>query len=111
MDFIQYVKFLAALAFVLALIGVLTWFLRRMSYMRFGTPGQRRRLSVIEVLPIDPRRRLVLVRRDDTEHLLLLGPEREMLIETRPRLAGFAESLDREAAVAKVANDGPPEVA
>ena len=36
-------------------------------------PGTRRRLSVREVLPLDPKRRLVLVRCDGRDLLLLTG--------------------------------------
>jgi flagellar protein FliO/FliZ len=36
----------------------------------------------VEALSIDARRRLVIIRRDDREHLILLGPESEQVIET-----------------------------
>ena len=42
----------------------------------------RRRLGVVEVTPLDGRRRLILVRRDAVEHLLLVGPTSELVIET-----------------------------
>jgi hypothetical protein len=42
----------------------------------------KRRLKIVEFMPIDHRRRLVLVRRDDREHLLLLGPQGETVVET-----------------------------
>jgi flagellar protein FliO/FliZ len=47
-------------------------------------PGAARtdRLAVIASLPVDARRRLVLVRRDDVEHLLLLEPAGTTVIET-----------------------------
>jgi flagellar protein FliO/FliZ len=35
----------------------------------------------VEVLPLDPRRRLVLIRHDDNEHLLLLGADGNRVIE------------------------------
>lgn len=74
MDTIDYLRFLAALAFVLGLIGLLVWLARR--YRLGGTPaGAARRLRLIEALPIDPRRKLVLVRLDDREFLLLLGQD------------------------------------
>ncbi len=46
-----------------------------------GRPGNRR-LRVVESAALDPKRRLLLVRRDDTEHLLLLGPAGEVVVET-----------------------------
>ncbi len=50
----------------------------------FRTKGRQaqKRLAVIEVTSLDARRRLVLVRRDDTEHLILLGNTTDLLIES-----------------------------
>ena len=84
MELAGYSKFLMALVFVLGLIWLLAALARRMG---FGFPasalkGRGRRLSVVEVTPVDARRRLVLVRRDDTEHLILLGQTGELVIET-----------------------------
>lgn len=42
--------------------------------------GQR--IGVIENAPVDGTRRLVLVRRDDTEHLLLVGTHGDLVIES-----------------------------
>ena len=85
MEFGGYLRFVFALAFVLGLIGVATLMARRLG---FGFPaaalkdGRNKRLSVVEVTQLDGRRRLVLVKRDNTEHLLLLGPTSELLIES-----------------------------
>jgi flagellar protein FliO/FliZ len=43
-------------------------------------PGQR--IGVVDSMPVDGTRRLVLVRRDDTEHLLLVGTHGDLVIET-----------------------------
>lgn len=87
---VQYVRFILALLFVLGLIGLLAYLLRR-----FGIGGVRvspafrgkarnaeNRLAVVEVATVDMRHRLVLLRRDDTEHLVLLGNAGDLLIET-----------------------------
>jgi flagellar protein FliO/FliZ len=93
-----YPRYLVALVFVLGLIGVFAWLLRRFGPpARFRVPG-RHRLSIVEIAPIDARRRLVLLRRDDTEHLILLGQTQDLLIEsgiTPPRdaAAHFASHL------------------
>lgn len=83
---IEYVRFLLALLFVLGLIGLLAFVLRRfgMGAVRVSPAHRRsseRRLAVVEVASVDARRRLVLVRRDDTEHLILLGQTADLLIE------------------------------
>ena len=45
--------------------------------------GTRKRLELIETEKIDGKRRVVLLRRDDVEHLLLVGGRADLLIETR----------------------------
>jgi flagellar protein FliO/FliZ len=45
--------------------------------MKF-TPPTQRRLAIVESLTLDPHRRLVLVRLDHEERLLLLGEGRAL---------------------------------
>lgn len=86
----QYVRFLLALLFVLGLIGLLAFLLRRFGFgairvspaFRGKGRGVEKRLAIVEVAPVDARRRLVLLRRDNTEHLVLLGTNSELLIES-----------------------------
>ncbi|MEE9139577.1 MAG: flagellar biosynthetic protein FliO [Alphaproteobacteria bacterium] len=84
MDVETYIQFLLALVFVLALIGVLAWLTRRFGFGLIpAAPGRsRRRLSVVETKSIDAKRRLVLIRRDNREHLVLLGPNSETVVES-----------------------------
>lgn len=82
---LDYLKFLVALLFVLGLIGGLTWVARRFGLTpRITRPnsGGERRLDIVEILNVDARRKLLLIRRDDMEHLVMLG-ERDLLIESR----------------------------
>lgn len=82
MDSAQFVKLAAALAFVLALMLMLALVMRRINQGGTVMPLARRRLKLVETLPIDPRRRLAIVRCDDREHLLILGTNGETVIET-----------------------------
>ena len=84
MEFDNYFRFIAGLVFVLALIGLLTWLVRRFGPARraLRPRGAMRRLEIVEFAPVDAKRRLVLVRRDGTEHLILLGATSEILIES-----------------------------
>jgi flagellar protein FliO/FliZ len=94
MDLATYLKFTLSLVLVLALFAVAVWAAKRyLPTMRLGArPG--RRLQVVEVLMLDTRRRLVLIRRDDTEHLILLGAASETVIERGGRpVASFAQHL------------------
>jgi flagellar protein FliO/FliZ len=89
MDWMGLLRAVFALAIVLSLILSLAWVLRRYApqlMARLQAPRGRRRLQVVETLVLDPARRLVLVRLDDEERLILLGDGRE-LIEPRARPA------------------------
>lgn len=83
MDTLLLLKFFSAFIFVVALMLLFGWFLKRIGLA--GPVMQnsaQRRLKIVEFLPVDHRRRLVLVRRDDKEHLLLLGTGSETVVET-----------------------------
>lgn len=45
-------------------------------------PKGERRLEVVDHASVDSRRKLVLIRRDDVEHLLLTGGPVDVVIET-----------------------------
>ncbi len=80
----QILKFISALVFVIALMLLLGWGLRRMG-ISGAAPlpgGKRRRLGLVEQMPVDHKRRLLLIRRDDVEHLILMSPGGETVVET-----------------------------
>ncbi len=83
MDFDIYLRFMFALILVLGLIAALTWAARRFGFGGQLTPnaGKSPRLSVVEVRTLDSRRKLVLLRRDGSEYLVLLGPNQDLLLE------------------------------
>lgn len=83
-DFLFYLFLLALLALVVV-AGV--WLVR--SYLNGVSPvasifGQRpeRRLAIVEQAAVDSRRRLVLLRRDNVEHLIMTGGPVDVVIET-----------------------------
>jgi flagellar protein FliO/FliZ len=89
MSFLDLARAIFGLAFTLGLIGLAAWAGRRYApqlLARFGADRGERRLTVVETLVLDPARRLVLVRVDQEERLILLGEGRE-LIEPRQSLA------------------------
>ena len=82
MDVIDIARYLGALLLVLALVG-----LAALAARRFGLPGlttgtASRRLGVVETLMIDTRHKVYLLRRDDREHLVLVGPEGASVVES-----------------------------
>jgi hypothetical protein len=80
----QALTFFFAFVAVLALIGVAAWLVRRFASNRLGAnPNRSRmpRLAVIDAAAVDGRRRLVLVRRDNIEHLLMIGGPTDIVVE------------------------------
>jgi len=75
----QYMSALiAALAVLAALIvAILIW--RAVNLKVRGRRGQR--LGISEYHELDKTRRLVLVRRDNTEHLILIGGPQDLVVE------------------------------
>ncbi len=82
-DSVSYMKFVFALIFVLGLIGGFALLAKKFGMGNRGPMRRNKgnRLSIIESMALDAKRRVVLVRRDDKEHLLLLGGATEMVIE------------------------------
>src|SRR5487761_171435 len=111
-------RFFIAFLVVLALIGLTAWLVRRFGANRLGsaTRGRQPRLAVIDAATIDGRRRLVLIRRDNIEHLLMIGGPTDVVIE--PNIVRAVASRDtarepvrepiREPARAAVASEPAP---
>ena len=80
----QALTFILAFVAVLALIAALAWGVRRFAGNRLGANtnrGRMPRLAVIDAAAVDGRRRLVLVRRDNIEHLLMIGGPTDIVVE------------------------------
>ncbi len=77
------VRFFLAFLIVLGLIGVTAWAVRRFGAGRLGANarGRQPRLAVIDYASVDGRRRLILVRRDNVEHLLMIGGPTNVVVE------------------------------
>ena len=82
MDWTDYLRFIAALLFVLALMGGLWILLKRLGLSGVPMTSGQRRLKIIETLSIDARRRVIILQRDDKQHLVILGPTGETVIES-----------------------------
>jgi len=107
----QALTFIFAFVAVLALIGVAAWLVRRFASNRLGANTQRGRmprLAVIDAAAVDGRRRLVLVRRDNVEHLLMIGGPTDIVVEPNiVRATAARDALPQRPAGA----DGPPRIA
>lgn len=69
----------------LLILAIALWLLRRRSgsapFIRGGRNRQPR-LQVLDATAVDARRRLVLVRRDNVEHLVMIGGPTDIVIES-----------------------------
>jgi flagellar protein FliO/FliZ len=78
---------IAAFLFAFALISLVAWAFK--AFMLTGRggasylKGRERRLGVIETATVDAHRKLLLIRRDNVEHLIMTGGPVDVVIETR----------------------------
>src|SRR5471032_469908 len=92
-------RFFIAFLLVLALIGATAWLVRRFGANRLGGAGRggrQPRLAVIDAATVDGRRRLVLIRRDNIEHLLMIGGPTDLVVEPNIVRAVGAREVTRE---------------
>ena len=84
MDTVDPLRIIFAFGLTLGLIALCAYVLR---YMASRNPQWLMakgsgRLQVVETKMIDARRKLVLIKRDEQEHLLLISPQGETVVET-----------------------------
>lgn len=79
MDLLDWARALFALIATLALIVGAAYAARRLGMLQPGAQGQKR-MRIMETLLLDPRRRMVIVRVDEREHVLLLGPGGDVVV-------------------------------
>lgn len=74
---------------LLVIVLVIVKLIRSLTFGTFVAGGRNRktRLAVMDATAVDSHRRLVLVRRDDVEHLLLIGGPTDVVVETDIRMA------------------------
>ncbi|MGR7997581.1 flagellar biosynthetic protein FliO [Xanthobacter sp. ZOL 2024] len=84
-----WVRLAISVVVIAVLLGATILVIRRLGGGSGRMTGRGRagpRLAVVDAISIDPRRRLVLVRRDDVEHLLLTGGTNDVVVE--PNITG-----------------------
>jgi flagellar protein FliO/FliZ len=85
-DLNNLIVYIAAFIFVIALIALAAWLYRSLAGGSSGGGGlfggRDRRLGVTEAVSMDGRRKLILIRRDDVEHLIMTGGPIDVVLET-----------------------------
>lgn len=85
MEIAEYLRFFVALLFVVGLIAGTGILARRFGFVPGAATGgssREKRLEIVETITLDAKRRMMLVRRDGREHLILLGTDSETVLET-----------------------------
>src|SRR5215475_757944 len=116
------VRFFLAFLIVLGLIGAAAWAVRRFGSTRLtgAVRGRQPRLAVIEYATVDARRRLLLVRRDNVEHLMMIGGPTDVVVEANivraapatsrepglPRMGATADNLARAIPLPEAGTNG-----
>jgi flagellar protein FliO/FliZ len=96
---------IAALALVV--VGLAFRIFRGRSFGFRGSRSRAPRLSVPDVMPVDSRRKLILVRRDTVEHLLLVGGATDLVIETAIQRAVQPANRGRPVTAPPAVTSGP----
>ncbi len=82
---ISWLRVFFAFSVVLALMAGLNIALRHIGQRGLffrARSGEKRRLHIVESMALDAKRRVVLVRCDAREHLLLLGGQNDIVVDT-----------------------------
>lgn len=83
MEITDYLKFFAALIFVLGMMAGLAFVLKKLGLDRSGSlTNGKRRLKIIEVMNIDAKHKAALIQCDDKQHLMLLNANGDTIIES-----------------------------
>lgn len=94
MDLLEVGRMVFALIAVLAMIGLLGFAARKAGLSAGASPlSRKRRLALVESLALDSKRRAAILRCDGRDHLVILGPTSELLIQTCEAPAGDAAGL------------------
>ena len=93
MELIAILKAFLSLAFVVGLMLLTIWLLKycQIKFQKntlIRGLNRHNRLEVLEIKRLDAKNSLLLIRRDETEHLILLNPSSSTIIETNIKSKG-----------------------
>jgi flagellar protein FliO/FliZ len=104
----SWINYLLIFIVAVALIIGIAWLVRRFGGNKLGASANRGRLprlAVVDAADFDGRRKLVLVRRDNVEHLLLVGGPTDIVIE--PNIVRAAPQREQGSQRSPLTSDAP----
>jgi flagellar protein FliO/FliZ len=96
-------RWIIAFAIVLILVALFAFLLRRITGGRLRARGQgggrarQPRLGVVDIHDLDRQRQLVLIRRDNVEHLVMIGGASDVVVETNILRGGTRVAVPAQA--------------
>lgn len=82
MDLMPYLKSILGLSVVIILIFVSLILIRRFQSLYLFKNNQNRKISLEDALYIDSKNKIILVKSEHSKHLLLIGENNQLVIET-----------------------------
>lgn len=76
------VKFIIVFLVILGILVPLLWRRFGAGSSPLGARGRQPRLAVVDTATVDVRRKLILIKRDNVEHLLLIGGPSDIVVES-----------------------------
>ena len=99
-----YIRFFIAISLVMLLIGLSAWLA---SFLGFNIPlklkgltkltsYKDRRLVIVETIPLDAKRQLILISRDNVEHLLCIGGSTDFIVEANIKTSLLSHGINQQ---------------
>jgi flagellar protein FliO/FliZ len=82
METTYYIQVGLAFVLVLALMGLLSFILKKVNYAQSGMMSKDSRLKIVEQRMIDSKTKVAIIRCDDKDHLVVLGQNSTIVVET-----------------------------
>lgn len=82
MEIAYLTKFILAFLFIISLICLLAFLLRKLDFVRDRIKTNlNKRINLVETIIIDPHNKIILVKRDSIEHLILVNRQTSIYLE------------------------------
>lgn len=98
MDEISILKYVFAFGFVIGLLYLMAYIARYFGMGNLPTRklGDKKRLAISEIMTVDAKRRLLIIRADEKEYLLLTGGTNDLIIDDKLKPVKNADKKEKK---------------